>query len=68
MGRGEIRAARGLGLGGDIALLLLPGGGGLNRMILLFVIGGGSVIEIPLAIRFGAIAVRGRGGRSGMER
>jgi hypothetical protein len=54
-----------LGLGGHPPPLLLLGGRGLSRTVLLVVVGGRDVVNIALTIRFRAIAAAGRG--SGLE-
>ena len=64
----EFLAARRLGLRRGPALLLPPGGSGLNRAILLIIVGGRDVVDIALTIRFRGIVARGRSGWSGRGR
>jgi len=58
----EGRATGRLVLGGGFALLLLLGRGFLGRMVLLVVIRGRNVVDVTLAIRYGTITARRRGG------
>ena len=60
-GGGEGRVTGRLVLGGGLALLLLLGRSFLGRMVLLVVIGEGSVVGVALTLRFGTTTSRGRG-------